>query len=348
MRLNELLKFNKIVIQCHDNPDADTISSGFALYLYFKEKGKNVSLVYGGANIIRKSNLVLMIKALEIPIIHVTKIDTPDILITVDCQYGEGNVTHFDSKEIAIIDHHKVTGKLPYYTQISNNLGSCATLVWNMLKKEKFDINSNKNLATALYYGLYTDTNALAEISNPLDMKLRDEAEFDSSIIMKLKNSNISIEELQIAGAALLQSDYMEKYRCATVKAAACDPNILGIISDLILEVDAVDTCLVFNVLPVGVKLSVRSCIEEIAANELIGKICEEIGSGGGHLTKAGGTIKMELLVPEYLKYCEKRNIAPRMELTADGKNEIPSLSAIKAFLEDRIRCYFDSKKYYE
>ena len=135
MRLNELLKFNKIVIQCHDNPDADAISSGFGLYLYFKKHDKDVSLIYGGANIIRKSNLVLMIKTLEIPITHVTHIDAPDILITVDCQYGEGNVTHFDAKEIAIIDHHQIIGSLPYYSQLNNNLGSCATLIWHMLKK---------------------------------------------------------------------------------------------------------------------------------------------------------------------------------------------------------------------
>ena len=45
MKLSELLEFSEIVIQCHDNPDADAIASGFALYTYFGEKGKKVSLV---------------------------------------------------------------------------------------------------------------------------------------------------------------------------------------------------------------------------------------------------------------------------------------------------------------
>lgn len=344
MRLNELLKFNKIVIQCHDNPDADAISSGFGLYLYFKKHDKDVSLIYGGANIIRKSNLVLMIKTLEIPITHVTHIDAPDILITVDCQYGEGNVTHFDAKEIAIIDHHQIIGSLPYYSQLNNNLGSCATLIWHMLKKEKFDINSNRNLATALYYGLYSDTNGFAEISNPLDMQLRDEAFFDRAVITKLKNSNISLEELQIAGAALLQTDYMEQQRCAIINAGQCDPNILGIISDLILEVDSIDTCLVFNILPVGIKISVRSCVTETNANELIAYICEGIGSGGGHETKAGGTVQMELFLPVYLEYCKNKNIMPLTELTHDGKSQIPTMSAIKSFFKNKLIQYFDEK----
>ena len=32
MRLKDLLSFNDIVIQCHDNPDADALGSGYALF----------------------------------------------------------------------------------------------------------------------------------------------------------------------------------------------------------------------------------------------------------------------------------------------------------------------------
>ena len=46
MKLSDLLKFDSIVIQCHDNPDADAIGSGFALYSYFRDKGKNVRFIY--------------------------------------------------------------------------------------------------------------------------------------------------------------------------------------------------------------------------------------------------------------------------------------------------------------
>ena len=40
MRLKELLKYDDIVIQCHDNPDADTIASGYAVYCFLKAYGK--------------------------------------------------------------------------------------------------------------------------------------------------------------------------------------------------------------------------------------------------------------------------------------------------------------------
>ena len=42
-RLKDLEKFQNITIQCHDNPDADSIGSGFALYCYFKKKGNEVN-----------------------------------------------------------------------------------------------------------------------------------------------------------------------------------------------------------------------------------------------------------------------------------------------------------------
>lgn len=350
MKLCDLLAFDEIVVQCHDNPDADAISSGYALYCYLKDHGKQVSLIYGGTNRIRKSNLMLMLQTLNIPIKYCDSLEAPELLVTVDCRYGEGNVTHFPARNIAVIDHHRITGELPELSEVRSNLGACATLLWHMLKNEGYDVNANKELATAMYYGLYTDTNELTEISHPLDKDLRDEAEFNASIITRFRNANLSLEELDIAGAALLRSDYNEDYRFAVVKANACDPNILGIISDLVLAVDSVDTCLVFCVTEVGVKISVRSCIREVKASELAQAICEGIGSGGGHFVKAGGRINLDLLTREYVKYCNEMNLVPRMELLDDGSSNRPTISAIKFFLETRIRDYFDHSEiiYYD
>ncbi|MBQ7776389.1 MAG: DHH family phosphoesterase [Lachnospiraceae bacterium] len=341
--MSELLKFNEIVIQCHDNPDADALASGFALYTYLKDAGKKVSLIYGGKNRIRKSNLVIMIQELKIPVKYCENMEAPELLVTIDCRYGESNVEHFPAKNIAVIDHHRVTGPLPELADVRSNLGSCSTIMWQLLQEEGYDVNSDKKLATALYYGLYTDTNELTEISHPLDMDLRDEAEFNAALITRLRNANLSLEELEVAGAALLRSDYNEDYRFAVVKAGECDPNILGIISDLVLAVDSVDTCMVFNIVHEDVKISVRSCIKEVKASELAQAICEGIGGGGGHFVKAGGRIKMELLTREYIKYCNRYQITPRLEPIDDGTTMRPSSSGVKYFLEMRMREYFDN-----
>lgn len=340
MRLSELLTYENIVIQCHDNPDADTIACGYGVYLYLKSKGKNPRLIYGGQNVIRKTNLVMLIKDLDIPIEHVHRLKKPELLVMVDCQYRGGNSAVFEAEHIAVIDHHRVSTELPPLSEVRSNLGACSTLIWRMLKKETFDLKGNRPLCTALYYGLYTDTGSFTEIVHPLDKDLRDEADFDPIIMRKLRNANLSLEELETAGAALLHTDYMEEFRAAIIKVGPCDPNILGLISDLVLEVDAIDICVAFNLQPEGVKFSVRSCTKEVKASELAAELCKGIGSGGGHLEKAGGLIPIELMTQEYLKFCEEHHFTPRMEFDEKGRYEQPAASGIKSVIEQRLRDY--------
>ena len=127
----------------------------------------------------------------------------------------------------------------------------------------------------------------------------------------------MSLEELDIAATALLGRDYIEEYRLAIVKAGACDPNVLGIISDFVLEVDAIDICMVFSVIKNGVKLSFRSCIKEVSASEMAQEVCRDIGSGGGHYYKAGGFIPMDLLIDSYNVYCKEKDVTPRFSTAA-------------------------------
>ncbi len=335
MKLSDLLQFDDIIVQCHDNPDADALASGFGVYEYLRINGKNPRFVYGGRNIIHKSNLVLMINSLDIPIEHVDFLDDPQLLVTVDCQYGGGNVTLFKAQNIAVIDHHRVSGELPPMNRVMSYMGSCSTIVWDMLREE--DVEIKRKLATALYYGLYTDTGEFSEITHSLDRNLRDEADFDDAIVAKFRNAIMSLEELDIAGTALLGRDYIEEHRLAIVKAGACDPNVLGIISDFVLAVDVIDICMVFSVMEDGVKLSFRSCIKEVSASKMAQEVCSDIGSGGGHYYKAGGFIPMDLLTEIYIIYCKENDVRPRLQYSNDGTRKRPSDSAIKSFLEDRL-----------
>jgi len=159
-----------------------------------------------------------------------------------------------------------------------------------------FDFKNQLDVGTALYYGLYTDTNRLSEIMHPLDKDLRDSIKYDSGLMKKLINSNLSIEDLTIATNTLLNHRFCEKINCAVFEAEPCDPNILGVISDLALQVDNIDVCVVFCRVSGGLKLSVRSCVREVMTNELAEKICRGIGSGRGHNSKAGGFISVDKL----------------------------------------------------
>lgn len=291
MKLSSLNKFNDIVIQMHDNPDADAVGSGYSLYKYFKEKGKKVRLIYGGRLKITKSNIVLLIEHLQIPVEYVTDLEKPELLITVDCQYGEGNVQKFESENVAIIDHHNTGRVSDEMSEIRSHIVSCSTICYDMLKKEGFDINGNVAVATALYYGLFMDSNGFSEIRHPLERDMIDFLRIDKGLIKKLVHSNFTIQELETAGIALIRYSYDENRHISIIKSKPCDPNILGLIGDLVLQVDTIDVCVIYNECSGGYKLSVRSCIVEVAANDLAAYITEKIGNGGGHNDKAGGYI---------------------------------------------------------
>lgn len=297
MKLSDLEGYDTVTIQCHDNPDADAIASGFGLYRYFSGRGKRTRLIYGGSNRIHKKNLELMVEKLEIPIEHVPDVPekTEGLLLTVDCQYGAGNVTKFPAAHVAIIDHHQVEIHNIPLCEIRSNLGSCSTLVWKLMRDEGYDFSADRHLGTAMYYGLFSDTNQFSEIYNPLDMDMRDSVPCEKSLINLFRNSNLTLNELEIAGIAMLRYIYNDDYGYAIIRSRPCDPNILGLISDFLLQVDEVHVCVVYNEQKDGYKLSVRSCIREVNASEFAAFLTEGIGSGGGHREKAGGFISRKL-----------------------------------------------------
>lgn len=361
MRLREILAYENIVIQCHDNPDADAIASGFGLYCYFKDNGKNVHLIYSGRNEIQKSNLKLMVEKLEIPIeycpyvydketVKVTReIENLNlqsyktILITTDCQYGAGNVTKLDAKNVAIIDHHQVEIKDIELSHIMPNMGSCSTVVYMLLKDENYDVTDENHLATALYYGLMTDTNSFIEIHNPNDRDMQDSLDFNHSDVTLFCNSNITLKELEIAGIAMLRYSFNDDYNFAVIKSQPCDSNVLGLISDFLLQVDQINSCVVFNEVPGGFKFSVRSSIREVNASELASYIAKDIGSGGGHYQKAGGFISLKLYEERYETTHAEAFFNNRMisyfdnyDLIYADKYEV-NLDEMKPYLKKRI-----------
>jgi phosphoglycolate phosphatase len=300
LTLDTLPEHGGIILQCLDNPDADTINSAFALYKYFAQSGQPIKMVYGGFNAIAKPNLKLLIKELSIPLEFLGKeppaaaelLPHNPLLITVDCQHGAGNVKRIEAGKVCIIDHHIKESDEYISAAIRPYLGSCATVVWTLLNEAGWDINQHPDVATALYYGLYMDTNNLAEMFHPLDRDMLDSLQFDARFIKKLKGVNLTKQELIIAGKALGSARYLDELSSVMFEAEPCDPNILGFISDMTLQVEGVDTCVGFSEINGGVKLSLRSSTNEVMANEMAAYLTRDVGSGGGNSEKAGGFLK--------------------------------------------------------
>lgn len=300
LNLVKLLDYDHIVIQCHDDPDADTIASGFGVYSYLKAHGKAAELIYTGRSQITKPNLKMMVKSLHIPLKYVQELPKPDLLITVDSQLNGGNVTFIEANHYCSIDHHILCGDEVLFSDIRPYLGSCATLVWDLLREANFQVNEDINVATALYYGLFTDTNNFSELTHPLDKDMVDTLKYDASIIRELKACNLSMADLETAGIALLRCSVNAAHNFAVCESRPCDPNILGFISDLAIQVENILTCIVYFEGNEGIKFSVRSCTKEVKANEFALYVAKGIGSGGGNIDKAGGFIIKKAFIKQY------------------------------------------------
>ena len=212
--LTPFLDRKNIVIQCHNYPDADAIGSAFALYRFFTAKGVDCRIVYGGSAAISKINLRLFVEKLHIPVEHISEEFWVDgLLITVDCQYLSSNIVHFPADEVLMIDHHRQgenidkirNSGIVCYSCIKEHYGSCASVIYQLLQKS--DFAPDLSMSTALYYGLYMDTNEFSEVRHPADRETRDELIFDDGIFTLLKNSNLSPKELKQAGASMQNFD---------------------------------------------------------------------------------------------------------------------------------------------
>ena len=140
--LRNLGQYKNICLQCHDNPDADSIAAAFGLYCYFVQQGCRPTMIYGGEEKIKKRNLLWLISECKIPIEHRTAPIFADILVAVDCQFTNLNVTSFAAERTAVIDHHVVNTPPYENVVIWDTYQSCSPMVWQILTEEGFDLSS--------------------------------------------------------------------------------------------------------------------------------------------------------------------------------------------------------------
>jgi phosphoglycolate phosphatase len=162
-------------------------------------------------------------------------------------------------------------------------------LVWNLLVQESFPIDVR--LGTALHYGLFSDTNGFSEIRHPLDRDMWDALETDHAILRKLKGSNLTLSDLSTASSALSGLSFDGAFGFVVIPTLPCDPNLLGFISDMSMQVDSVDIAVAYSEGIEGVKFSVRTAVRDAKASDLAAWLARGVGSGGGHREKAGGYI---------------------------------------------------------
>lgn len=300
--LRKLLDYKNICIQCHNNPDADTIASAYGVHLYLQSKGVKSSIVYGGALPIKKSNMKTLIRECDVPVQRLDQVDMSqfDLLLLVDCQKGQGNVEAVEKEPVMIIDHHvRVVEENENYL-IKSNYQSCSTLMYELLLEEAFPVKDHPGLVIALLYGLYTDTSCFADLFGKQDMQMREALFKDQPLFEQLAKSNMSVAELMVASDAMYNHYFDIDRGFAIVEALKCEQAVLGIIGDMVIQVDAVKMTFSYTEAGAGYQISLRSCSEDLQVDKIAEFVCEGIGGGGGHKKKAGGRIVKSMMNEKY------------------------------------------------
>lgn len=352
--------FNKIYIQTHNFPDADSIASAWGMKRLIEHLGKQAQVIYYG-NVKFKPNIGNMMNKYKISMTSIDEnysIGDDELLIVVDGQYGAGNVLKVQAENVVIIDHHLEDrpGKC-LYKDIQPKIGACATIVLGYLKH--FCVPIDKALATIMYFGIFMDTDMFTGRITTLDNDAKKELEllYDKKIIDQLRLSSMSFDDLRIYANAILSTERYNSIIFTSVDT--CEDNLLGHISDLLSELDGIEIVVVYSPRQNGYKLSVRSYHDYLTAEEIVKALVQNIGTGGGHQNKAGGYISSERFELSYRKVSIGIYIRTTVidyfrdvQLLINGKDDPMNIFPKSQFFKARKRKiylrYFNVSDYFE
>jgi nanoRNase/pAp phosphatase (c-di-AMP/oligoRNAs hydrolase) len=308
-RLHQLVQSKrKVLIVTHTNPDPDSIASAYALRHIFASWGINSVLVYGG--IIGRSENKVMINRLRIPIRSIQTVNPFNFTVVsiVDAQPFGGNAPLPPSLVPSIvIDHHparKVSHlKKVSFVDIRSNYGSTSTILAEYLLEEGIELN--RKLATALYYGIMSDTRDLGRNANEVDVRIS--AQLYPKVLVKtlsqIEHPRLPREYFRILHGALERTMwYPSKGKGVLISdlGAIVDPDMVPIIADFLIRTDGVRWILVLGERDHEAFFSLRTTgHHQGSADRMARNLMRGIGGGsaGGHENIAGG--RVELVPPQ-------------------------------------------------
>lgn len=295
--IEQLRRLPEVVIQAHDFPDHDAISSAFAFGYLLETQGIKTRLVYNG--IVDRISLQKMIEVLAIPIIHASEagLTEEDKIITVDGCIGEKNVTDLPGDEIAAIDHHEVTApKGLWFSDIRPEYGATATIMFEYY--QALEVSMPRNIATALQVGLAIDTANLTRGFVDADLRAFEyfHSVADQDLVGRICRNSMQQKEL-IYYQKMLEVLARHGNVAFAWLEEGCPKNMLGILGDFVLGLDEVDVVILAATAGECVHLSLRSESSNINVSTLVRDVLlhNNVGFGGGHSHMAGGILDLKL-----------------------------------------------------
>lgn len=288
-----LLAQDKLVLCPHVSPDGDALGSTLALKMALEKAGKKVTVMVDD-DVPKAFGFLPQIDCFVKPADG--EVLEADLLVVLDASSLDriGKIAQsVKAKAVANIDHHISNTQFADYLYLNTEAAATAEILCNLV--EKLGITPDKDLATCLYTGIYTDCGSFRyanttpgtmraaaklleygarpnEISDALGTNTRANIEMLGKVLQTLAFYNDGkISTLEI------NSDLYDK-----------DVNTDNFIS-FARYIEGVDVAVLFKAVePAVTRVSMRSQDTDVAA------IALSFG-GGGHVRAAGCTVELPL-----------------------------------------------------
>jgi len=301
--LREVLgESRKVAVFLHDNPDPDAIASGLALqHLLWKLRGARSVMVAAGT--LRRPENREMIEVMKVRIIPPEQIDLRKYkaLACIDTQPGAGNNSLPEKVTPRIvIDHHPLRRRSlsAPFQDIRPGLGATSTILTEYIIDSKVEFP--RHLATALFYGVKSDTMNLGRMCTKKDIEayLWIFPRISQRRLMRIENPRLDSEHYVAIVRSILKARLYGEFVFANLgRRPHVDEIAQG--ADLLIRTKGVNTALVMGEHDDTLYISVRVLGGRIDSARLIKRIVGNLGSAGGHGHFAGGRINFAGKSPE-------------------------------------------------
>jgi len=303
--ISKLKSFDKILLIIHENPDGDTLAAATVLYQVLKKMGKKPALVCKDP--VPRPFLFLP---------EMDKIQSDflfgdfEIIVVIDC--GDIRRTGFDlrlkdfakkKRNLINIDHHPKNDlhKIANLNLVDYEASSTSEIIWELIQKMKVEVD--KNIATALFTGLYTDTGGFKHSNTqPKTLEVASEL-LKRGARIKLVTRNVSLNKsvpaMKLWGMALSRLHRHPELKIVSSVITRKDlKDCLATYDDIAGVVNLINTipdskaAILFFETPEGkIRASIRTEDDKVDVSRLAA-----IFGGGGHKKASGFTVEGKLV----------------------------------------------------
>lgn len=286
----------RLLILTHHNPDPDCLASSAALrYLLKKKRGIDATAAYSG--IIGRAENRAMVRLLDLGFQHIDELDFDDFryIALIDAQPRTGNTAVPEGRTADIvIDHHPIrdsTLEVTFY-EVIEELGATATLFTEYLRLARLKIP--RDLATALIYAIRSETQDLGREVSEHDLIAYEHLvpRADRALLAAISSPTLERHYFsQLAHA--LETLLVGTSTAVCPMGPVRDPDFVPEMADLIVRMEGIRWALGWGTFHDRLYLSIRTNDPEANAGDVMQKILDGIGKGGGHGMRAGGAIEL-------------------------------------------------------